>query len=99
VTDAKTIPDTSLALLEGVRLLVINGLQWTDHFSHLSIGDTLELIGRLRVPAVYLTHLNHMALHAEAEQAAAARSATLNHATMVRVAHDGLVLNPPLASP
>ena len=59
VTDAKTIPDTSMALLEGVEYLVINALRKEIHMSHFNLEEALGVIKRLGPKQAYLTHIGH----------------------------------------
>ena len=83
ITDAKTIPDTSLALLTGLDVLVLNGLRDRPHPTHLSIPEAVEIIAALRPRQAYLTHLSHELTHAAA-------SALLPAG--VAIATDGLVV-------
>jgi len=65
VTDAKAIPPDALALLAGVRVLVVNGLFWTPHPTHLSIPEAIEASRAIGAERTYLTHLTHDNAHAE----------------------------------
>lgn len=65
LTDCSAIPDSSLALLEGLQVLVIDGLRRTAHPSHFNIETAMAAAGRLGVPRVILTHLTHEVAHAE----------------------------------
>jgi phosphoribosyl 1,2-cyclic phosphate phosphodiesterase len=68
LTDVKTLPATTLALLQGVRTLVLSALHHRPHHSHLNLAEALELIGIIRPERTFLTHLSHhMGLHAEVE--------------------------------
>jgi phosphoribosyl 1,2-cyclic phosphate phosphodiesterase len=66
VTDAKVIPESSLALLEGLDVLVINALRERPHPTHLSLGEAAALIEQLRPNAAYVVHLSHEVSHARA---------------------------------
>lgn len=84
VTDAKSIPDSSLDLLDGVEYLVLNALRPADHPTHLSIPEALALIERIKPRHAWLTHLSHEVSHA-------ATDATLpDH---VSLAWDGLKID------
>jgi phosphoribosyl 1,2-cyclic phosphate phosphodiesterase len=63
VTDAKTIPDESMALLEGVDTLVLNALRERPHPTHLSVDDALAVIDRLRPRQAFLIHVSHELSH------------------------------------
>jgi phosphoribosyl 1,2-cyclic phosphate phosphodiesterase len=64
VTDAKAVPADALALLAGVRVLVINALFWSPHPTHLSIPEAIETARAIGAERTYLTHLTHDNPHA-----------------------------------
>lgn len=86
ITDAKTLPDSALAALAGVRVLVLNALLRTPHPTHLSIAEAVEMAQRVGAERTYLTHLTHDNLHAEL-------AAELPPG--IAPAHDGLVVELP----
>ena len=59
ITDAKTIPDTEMAKLQGLDTLVINALRTETHPAHMSLGESLQVISELKPRCAYLTHLSH----------------------------------------
>lgn len=59
VTDAKTIPENSFSLLEGVKVLVLNALQRDSHISHLTLDEALEVASRIGADKTYFTHISH----------------------------------------
>lgn len=68
ITDCKTMPESTFSLLKGVDTLVINALRHEPHYSHLSLTESLAIIGRVRPRVAYLTHLSHqMGPHARVE--------------------------------
>lgn len=67
VTDAKEVPDDAIDLLRGAQVLVINALFRTEHPTHLSIPEALDVARRVRAPRSYLTHLTHDNFHADLE--------------------------------
>ena len=83
VTDAKRLPDEALAVLRGVRVLVINGLLRKPHPTHLSIAEAVAESERVGAEQTYLTHLTHHTAHADLEAELPAN---------VRPAYDGLVV-------
>jgi phosphoribosyl 1,2-cyclic phosphate phosphodiesterase len=68
VTDAKEIPESSLALLQGVDVLVLNGLRQRSHPTHLSFAEAVAVIAQIQPRQAYLVHLAHETSH-EAAQA------------------------------
>ncbi|WP_435529263.1 MBL fold metallo-hydrolase [Muribaculum intestinale] len=85
ITDAKTIPESTFSLLEGVDTLVINALRHVPHHSHMSVGEALAVVDRLKPRAVYFTHIAD-ALGPHASVAAALPPP-------VRLAYDGLSIS------
>ncbi len=67
VTDAKQIPASSLELLRGLDVLVLNALRERPHPTHLSLPEAVATVEELRPRAAYLVHLSHELSHAAAE--------------------------------
>lgn len=66
VTDAKTIPESSMERLRGVEYLVINALRKEIHMSHFNLEEALNIIEQLKPKCALLTHIGHqMGLAAE----------------------------------
>lgn len=65
LTDCNAIPDSSLPLLEGLDLLVIDGLRWTGHPFHYNIEGAIAAAGQLKAARVILTHLTHEVSYSE----------------------------------
>tara|TARA_B100000795_G_scaffold83278_1_gene60447 strand:+ start:8996 stop:9760 length:765 start_codon:yes stop_codon:yes gene_type:complete len=60
ITDAKTISVDELEKIKGSKVLVINALRRTEHISHFSLNQALELIENIKPERAYLTHLSHL---------------------------------------
>jgi phosphoribosyl 1,2-cyclic phosphate phosphodiesterase len=86
LTDCNRIPDESLALLAGVRTLVIDALRHRPHSTHFSVGEAIDVAGRIGAERTYFTHISHDLGHA-------ATNASLPAG--VELAYDGLVLEIP----
>ena len=84
ITDMKTIADSELDYLQGLKLLVVNGLRHEPHYSHQTIAEACAFARRLNVPATYLVHMGH---HIDVH---AVEDARLPEG--VRMAYDGLEL-------
>jgi phosphoribosyl 1,2-cyclic phosphate phosphodiesterase len=67
VTDAKRIPADALAVLAGVKVLVLNALFRTEHPTHMSIPEAIATAEALGAERTYLTHLTHDNFHADLE--------------------------------
>ncbi len=87
ITDAKTIPSTTLDAIKGIDTLVINALRYEKHHSHMNLSEALSVIDIVSPRIAYLTHVSHrIGLHATA-------SASLPD--NVRLAYDGLTVDIP----
>ena len=62
-TDVSGIPEESFALLAGLDVLVIDGLQYRRHPTHFSIDQALEAAKRIGAGRTYLTHIAHSVSH------------------------------------
>lgn len=83
LTDMNAIPDSSLALLEGVDVVVIDALRERAHPSHANVAEATAWVDKIGARCAWFTHMSHEILHAEVE-------ATLP--PHIRLAYDGLVI-------
>lgn len=83
ITDAKLIPATTLELLHGLDVLVLNGLRERPHPTHLSVAEAVAMIDQVRPRRAFLTHLSHELSHAAASALVPAG---------IEIAHDGLAV-------
>ena len=58
-TDVSSVPVESLPLLENLDVLIIDALRDDPHPTHFSVGQSLELIKRVKPKRAYLTHVSH----------------------------------------
>jgi phosphoribosyl 1,2-cyclic phosphate phosphodiesterase len=65
LTDCSKIPASSLALLQGVATVIIDGLRWSPHPYHFNITGAIEALHSLHPERIILTHLTHELFHAE----------------------------------
>jgi phosphoribosyl 1,2-cyclic phosphate phosphodiesterase len=89
LTDCSAIPKSSLPLLRGVRVLVIDGLRLRPHETHFSVDQALAAAATIGASETWLTHINHEASHAELEAYCAENGARVG----ARPAWDGLVID------
>ena len=68
LTDCSGIPPSSLALLEGLDVLVIDGLRWNTHPFHFNIEEAISATQPLKPARTVLTHLTHDVLFAEGDR-------------------------------
>jgi len=84
LTDCSRIPDSSWALLEGVRTLVLDALRERPHPTHFSVDEAIDAARKIGAARTYFTHVCHDLPHA-------ATCARLPAG--IELAYDGLVLN------
>jgi len=83
-TDVSSIPPESYPLLEELDILVIDGLRYKHHPTHMTIDQALEQIEQIQPTMAYLTHLAHDVKHAALLEQLPAH---------VQPAYDGLVVD------
>ncbi|HEU4596300.1 MAG TPA: MBL fold metallo-hydrolase [Pyrinomonadaceae bacterium] len=84
LTDLSEIPSTSVELLRGLDVLVLDCLRVRPHPTHLWLERALEYVAELRPRRAYFTHIAHDIKHAR-------DSALLPEG--VEFAYDGLVIS------
>ena len=69
ITDANHIPDSTLELMRGTSVLVLNALQIGEHLSHFNLAQALEMVEKIKPVKAYFTHISHkLGLHSKVEQ-------------------------------
>ena len=63
VTDASYISEKSLNIIKGSKVLVLNGLRYREHATHLSLRQAVNIADSLKIKKVYFTHITHDVLH------------------------------------
>ncbi|MEJ2010419.1 MAG: MBL fold metallo-hydrolase [Acidobacteriota bacterium] len=84
ITDFSTIPDTTMELLEGLDVLILDALRHRPHPTHSTIENSLSLVERLKPARAYFTHIAHELSHEETNAKLPPN---------VRLAYDGLEVN------
>ena len=68
ITDAKSLPDDTLAALHGLDLLVINALQWPTHPAHFCLEESIAIAKEIGAKQTYFIHFSHkIGLHAQTQ--------------------------------
>ncbi len=62
--DSKRIPDETMALLEGVDVVILDALRHRDHKTHMTVEESVAALQRIQAPQSYLIHLCHDLDHA-----------------------------------
>jgi phosphoribosyl 1,2-cyclic phosphate phosphodiesterase len=82
ITDAKEISPSEMDKIRGSEVLILNALRKTEHISHFSLAQALEIIKEINPRKAYLTHISHlMGLHDEVSKELPSN---------VEIAYDGL---------
>ena len=69
IIDAKRVPPDAVALLEGVRVLIVNALWFGNpHPSHFNVEEAVEAARLVGAERTYLTHLSHRLEHEALEK-------------------------------
>lgn len=59
LTDVSEIPDSSLALLDGLDVLFLDCLRYKPHFTHINLEQSLVYASRIQAKQTYLIHMTH----------------------------------------
>jgi len=84
VTDFSAIPDSTIPLIEGLDVLILDALRHKPHPTHSSLEQSLDWVERLKPRRAFFTHIAHELGHE------ATNAALPPH---VRLAYDGLKLD------
>lgn len=63
LTDCNFVPESTIAQMMQLSLLVIGAVQTTRHTTHFNIEQALELSATVGAKKTYITHLNHTIRH------------------------------------
>ncbi|MGY5354402.1 MBL fold metallo-hydrolase [Wenyingzhuangia sp. IMCC45467] len=59
LTDVKTIKESEIKKLQGVKTLVLNALRIEPHFTHLNLDEALDMVKKINPEKAYFTHISH----------------------------------------
>jgi phosphoribosyl 1,2-cyclic phosphate phosphodiesterase len=90
LSDVSEIPQDTEERLRGLRVLILDGLRYRPHVSHLSVLEAVATIRRLRPERAYLTHMCHDVLHADLAARLRDADGELACEVPTEPAHDGL---------
>ena len=65
LTDMNDIPESSLALLKDLDVVILDALRRTPHPSHATLEQALALVRRMQPGRAFFTHMSHDLHHAE----------------------------------
>jgi riboflavin kinase/FMN adenylyltransferase len=93
LTDFSQLPDSSMALLEGLDELILDALRDIPHPMHQTVDQALALIQQLKPRRAWFTHIAHDLPHKETNERL--RRMGFPH---VQLAYDGLEFEVPVAA-
>lgn len=59
ITDASYLDETSIASLAGLKVLVLNALQYRKHYSHYTFDEAVVVAQIIGAESTYFTHMSH----------------------------------------
>lgn len=59
LTDVSAIPESSLALLSGLKLLLLDCLRYSTHYTHINLEQSLRYASLIKAKSTYLIHMTH----------------------------------------
>lgn len=69
LTDVKTMENSEIEKINGVKVLVINALREEEHSTHFNLKEALDFIHLVQPEKAYLTHISHLlGFHEEVQQ-------------------------------
>lgn len=83
LTDFSTVPESSLAMLQGLDILFLDALRHKPHPTHSTVENSLSIVQKLKPKRTFFTHISHDLPHEETNR---------QLPVGVQLAHDGLKL-------
>ena len=66
ITDMNSISEEEIEKIKGTKVLVLNALQKTEHISHFTLEEAIEMVKLINPEKAYFTHMSHtLGLHDE----------------------------------
>ncbi len=59
LTDVSDIPETSLALLHGLEVLMLDCLRYQPHYTHINVEQSIAYAGLINAQNSYFIHMTH----------------------------------------
>ena len=64
IPDCHILPDAALAALQGLDVMILDGLRPTPHPTHLTVANSVSLLQRIGAKQSFLAHMAHQIDHA-----------------------------------
>jgi phosphoribosyl 1,2-cyclic phosphate phosphodiesterase len=69
ITDANHIDEKEIDKIKGSKVVVLNALQKTEHISHFTLNEAVEMANKIGADKTYFTHISHkLGKHMEVEK-------------------------------
>ena len=81
LTDCNSIPEESIAKLQGLDVLILDALRIRPHSTHFNLEQAVEVAKQIKAKQTYFTHIAHELPHAETNK---------QLPDGMQLAHDGL---------
>jgi phosphoribosyl 1,2-cyclic phosphate phosphodiesterase len=65
LTDMNDIPESSLAMLQDLDVVILDALRRTPHPSHATLEQAIAFVARMQPRQAFFTHMSHDVSHAE----------------------------------
>lgn len=59
ITDANKIDEVEKEKIKGSKIMVVNALRKSQHISHFTLQQAIDLVKELKIPEAYFTHISH----------------------------------------
>lgn len=59
LTDVSEIPESSLLLLQGLKVLLLDCLRPAPHYTHINLEQSLDYASQIKAESTYLIHMTH----------------------------------------
>jgi phosphoribosyl 1,2-cyclic phosphate phosphodiesterase len=59
LTDVSSIPESSLLLLQGLEVLLLDCLRPSAHYTHINLEQSLDYASQIQAESTYLIHMTH----------------------------------------
>jgi phosphoribosyl 1,2-cyclic phosphate phosphodiesterase len=65
LTDVSSIPESSLLLLQGLKVLLLDCLRYTTHYTHINMEQSLQYASLTNAESTFMIHMTHELEYAE----------------------------------
>lgn len=62
-TDCKRVPREAVSLAKGAEVVVLDGLKYEEHASHMSVSEAVAVAQEIAASQTYFTHMTHLLEH------------------------------------